>query len=254
MTEIKPCAVVPVYNHAEPLPSALLALHAEGLAIVIVNDGSAAACSAFLQSLPARYPLMTLHVVEHKQNKGKGAAFLTGMQFAAQHGYSHALQIDADGQHDNADIKKMLALMHAEPKALVVAYPAFDETVPKLRFYGRYLTHVWVWIHTLSFTIRDSMCGFRIYPLAASIALMESENVATRMDFDCDFIVRWFWRGYAVAQMESKVIYPVGGVSSFRLVRDNILITKMHTRLFFGMLWRLPGLLLRKWKAHGSCS
>ncbi len=248
----RPCAVVPIYNHATALPNTLNALHEAGLAIVVVNDGSALECSDFLRGLTTELAHIELYLVEHDINQGKGAAFLTGMKHALQLGFSHALQIDADGQHDNNDIPAMLALMNNEPGALIVAYPAYDETIPKLRFYGRYLTHVWVWIHTLSLSIKDSMCGFRIYPLVEAISLMEEENVAKRMDFDCDFIVRWFWRGYGLSQMESKVIYPEDGASSFRLVRDNILITKMHTRLFFGMLRRLPSLLANKRNAHGS--
>jgi len=162
-------------------------------------------------------------------------------------GFTHALQIDADGQHATADIPLFLAAMAESPNALIAGYPQFDKSVPLFRYYGRYATHIWVWINTLSTTIRDSMCGFRLYPLNAACELFRSENIGNRMDFDCEFIVRWYWRGLAIKQLKTQVIYPESGNSNFKLLRDNALISWMHTKLFFGMLLRIPSLLrLRK--------
>lgn len=123
--------------------------------------------------------------------------------------------------------------------------PEYDESVPKGRLYGRYLTHLWVWINTLSFAIRDSMCGFRIYPLAPVLALMAQEPIGRRMDFDVEIIVRLFWRGVAVINLPTRVTYPSDGVSHFDVWRDNVRISRMHARLFFGTSRRLPRWLLR---------
>jgi len=120
--------------------------------------------------------------------------------------------------------------------------------VPRGRLYGRYATHIWVWINTLSLSIRDSMCGFRVYPLASTLALLDSERVGRRMDFDSEILVRLFWRGQPMHWLPVRVHYPLDGVSHFQLWRDNWLISAMHARLFFGMLWRAPRLLWRRWR------
>jgi hypothetical protein len=118
--------------------------------------------------------------------------------------------------------------------------------VPRSRLYGRYATHVWVWINTLSLDIRDSMCGFRMYPLASLLPLLERTRIGARMDFDSDVIVRLHWRGVPVRNQPTRVTYPQDGISHFRLWRDNVRISALHARLFVGMLWRSPLLLWRK--------
>jgi hypothetical protein len=158
------------------------------------------------------------------------------------------LQVDADGQHEIGDIPRFLAQSAAHPDAVISGCPIYDRSVPALRLYARYLTHVWVWINTLSLDIRDSMCGFRVYPLAPVIALIKRRRVGQRMNFDTEVIVRLFWAGVPVQNLATRVSYPLDGVSHFRAFRDNVLITRMHVSLFFGMLPRIPSLLGRKWR------
>jgi hypothetical protein len=115
--------------------------------------------------------------------------------------------------------------------------------------YARYLTHIFVWINTLSLDIKDSMCGFRLYPLDAVMELVGHQPIGHRMNFDTDILVRLYWQGLDVINLPTRVTYPSDGVSHFRLFLDNVLITRMHTILFFGMLLRFPVLLTRKiWK------
>ena len=133
---------------------------------------------------------------------------------------------------------------------MIAGYPIYDETVPAIRLYARYLTHVWVWINTLSLEIRDSMCGFRVYPLAPVMQLIARQKVGLRMDFDTEILVRLYWAGLAVVNLPTRVAYPTDGVSHFRVWLDNVLITRMHTVLFFGMLPRIPRLLARKWRTQ----
>jgi hypothetical protein len=116
--------------------------------------------------------------------------------------------------------------------------------------YGRYATHIWVWINTLSFDIKDSMCGLRVYPVAAVTALAARRSIGARMNFDTDILVRLYWDGLAVVNLPTRVSYPADGVSHFRVWRDNVLISWMHTKLFFGMLPRIPSLLARKWRVQ----
>ncbi|MDH3446482.1 MAG: glycosyltransferase family 2 protein [Deltaproteobacteria bacterium] len=245
----KPCVVIPVYNHEHAVGPVVAGVLAHGLPCIVVDDGSSTSCSIALDALAAREPAnMTL--LRHPVNRGKGAAVLTGMRHAAGAGYSHALQIDADGQHRVSDIPRFLEHSAAHPAALIAGCPQFDEGAPALRVYARYLTHVWVWINTLSRQIKDSMCGFRVYPLQAVIALDQRQRLGERMNFDIDVIVRLYWAGIEVINIPTPVSYPQDGVSHFRHWMDNILISRVHANLFFGMLRRLPMLIARKWSAE----
>jgi len=239
------CVVIPVYNHEHAIGRVVAAVRAQQLPCLLVDDGSRAACAAALDRLAQQDPA-GVSVLHLPQNRGKGGAVIAGLREAGRRGYSHALQIDADGQHDPADIPQFLALADARPDAVICGVPRYDASVPRGRLYGRYVTHVWVWINTLSLAIRDSMCGFRIYPLAPTLALVDHVSIGRRMDFDTEILVRLYWRGLAVVNQPTHVRYPVDGVSHFRMWRDNLLISRMHARLFFGMLLRLPLLLWRK--------
>ena len=242
---LQPWVVVPVYNHEHAIGITVDHLLPHGVPVLLVDDGSGASCAAALCDLASRHAgQVTLLRLE--QNGGKGAAVIAGMRQVAALGASHVLQIDADGQHDTADVPRFLAESATHPHAVINGRPLYDESVPTGRLVGRYATHVWVWINTLSLDIADSMCGFRVYPLAATLALLDRESVGRRMDFDIEIIVRLHWSGVPIRNLPTRVTYPLDGVSHFRLWRDNARISAMHTRLFFGMLWRLPRLLLRR--------
>jgi predicted LPLAT superfamily acyltransferase len=240
---IRPCLVVPVYDHGAGAAALLERLAPLGLPVVLVNDGSAPDCTALLRGLGARHDWVEL--LEHPQNCGKGSAVLTGLRAAWARGFSHALQIDADGQHDAADAPRFLELAARHPEALIIGRPLFDQSVPRGRLVARYLTHVWVWIETLSLAIPDSMCGFRVYPLRSVMTIADRVSLGRRMDFDPEIAVRLYWQGVPVVPLATRVTYPAGGRSHFRMWQDNWLISCMHTRLVFGMLRRAPRLLLR---------
>lgn len=243
------CVLIPVYDHEHAIGAVVAAVLGHALPCVLVDDGSSPGCARALDALAAANP-DRVQLVRHACNQGKGAAVLTGFQHAAHQGYSHVLQLDADGQHAGADIPRFLALARQHPHAVIAGCPVYDESVPTLRLYARYLTHVWVWINTLSFAIRDSMCGFRVYPVASVMALAGRCALGKRMNFDPEVLVRLHWAGVEVINLPTRVSYPSDGVSHFLAWRDNALITRMHTVLFFGMLRRLPQLLARKWKAR----
>jgi predicted LPLAT superfamily acyltransferase len=239
------CIVVPIYNHKDAIGETLEKLAVHGLPIFLVDDGSDAATREVLNALHDQYaPQLTL--LRRPKNGGKGAAVMDGLRAARVAGYTHALQIDADGQHDAADVPRFIEAARAAPAAVVIGRPVYDASVPKARLYGRYLTHVWVWIETLSLTIRDSMCGFRLYPLAAACALIDEVALPERMDFDIQILVRLYWRHIAFRTLATRVTYAQDGVSHFDVLWDNVRISRSHTRLVCGMLWRLPVLLAHK--------
>jgi len=240
----KPCIIVPIYNHGAGACLLAEKLQAFGLPAIFVNDGSHADCTESLRQLAARHDW--IEVVEHEKNSGKGSAVLSGFRTAQGRGFSHGLQIDADNQHDTDDIPHFLAVAEQNPSAVVTGQPLFDAGAPMGRKMARYLTHVWVWVETLSFTIQDSMCGFRVYPIDAVTGLAERVRIGQHMDFDSDILVRLFWTGMPVISLPTAVTYPPDGISHFRMFRDNVLITRMHVRLVFGMLWRAPWLIYRR--------
>ncbi len=240
----RPCLLIPCYNHGRQIGRTLAGLSGYRLPCLLIDDGSEASTAAEVDRLATRHAWV--QVIRLPQNQGKGVAVAAGLTAAMRQGYSHALQIDADGQHDAGDVPKLLAVAETEPEALVSGLPNFGDDMPGARRYGRYITHFWVWVETLSFEIKDSMCGFRVYPVAATLAALRGQRIGRRMDFDTDIMVRLYWAGTPVRFVPTRVVYPPDGESRFAPLMDNLRISWMHTRLVFGMLLRLPFLLGRR--------
>jgi len=241
----KPAIVIPVYNHEDAIKNTLKQVLEYGYPTVLVDDGSEAKCRKVLEILATQYSEQ-VYLVQLGTNLGKGGAVKAGMRFLLDQGFSHALQVDADGQHNISDLPIFIQSAEKEPTSLICGCPIYDHSVPKHRYYCRYLSHIWVWINTLSFAIKDSMCGFRVYPLDETCKLINRSSCGNRMSFDTEVLVRWLWSGHKIKNMPTKVLYPKNGVSHFNAVKDNVLIACMHTRLFFGMILRLPVLLWNK--------
>jgi glycosyltransferase involved in cell wall biosynthesis len=243
---MKNCVIIPVYNHQEAIIHVVEALKPFRLPCYLVNDGSSEQCSAVLRRI-ALHENDWITLYERDRNGGKGAAVVDGFQLAIADGFTHAIQIDADGQHRLADISRFLAASERHPDKLILGKPRFDATVPKKRLYGHQFTNLWIWINTLSVAIADGMCGFRCYPLVAVEKLLKSVKLGQRMDFDIEIVVRLYWQGVDVVNIDTEVRYPLDGISHFKMLQDNLLISKKHAQLFFGMLLRWPRLLLRHW-------
>ncbi|MGH8403781.1 MAG: glycosyltransferase, partial [Gammaproteobacteria bacterium] len=236
-------ALIPVYNQHTCLEQIAMRLRAFGLPCLFVDDGSDASTKTILRGIISS--MTGVECLTLASNQGKGAAVMAGFEYTAKQGYTHALQVDADGQHDLDDVPALLKLTEANPDRLISGAPLFDSSVPRARFYGRYLTHVLVWIETLSLQLRDSMCGFRVYPLAPTLTLMRRTRIGRRMDFDTDIMVRLYWCGVDTVFLPTRVRYPEDGISHFRLFTDNARMIWLHIRLLLGMLPRVPSLLRR---------
>ncbi|HEM8023787.1 glycosyltransferase family 2 protein [Enterobacter ludwigii] len=244
----RPCVLIPCYNHGAMMAKVLSRLAPFGLPCLVVDDGSDEQTRRILERLAAGQPQVTL--VRLAQNAGKGAAVIKGLEESARAGYTHAVQVDADGQHAIEDIPKMLALAERHPEALISGQPIYDDSIPRSRLYGRWITHVWVWIETLSLQLKDSMCGFRVYPVSPTLQLAARVSLGKRMDFDTEVMVRLYWQGNTSYFLPTRVTYPPDGLSHFDALKDNVRISLMHTRLFFGMLPRIPTLLFRRRRQH----
>ncbi len=237
----KPCVVIPIYNHHLKIKAIVTRLIEMDLPCYLLDDGSDADCMHTLDQLKS---IRGVTLLRWPNNRGKGAVVCDGLAQAHADGYSHALQIDADGQHNLADVAHMLNEAESHPDCVISAQRAYDD-MPRHRKNGRLVTDIWVWINTLSLMIKDSMCGFRVYPLQSTLALLNRKSVGKRMDFDTDILVRLHWQGLDVLHVPTHVTYEAEIPSHFDILKDNLRISRMHTCLFFGMLIRIPSLLAR---------
>lgn len=240
---MKLLAVIPHYNHPKTIGVVARAMGKMNIDCLIVDDGSDAASKTALVGLAAE----GFSVIYRGKNGGKGAAVKEGIRYAYQHGYSHVLQVDADAQHQLSDAQKLIEAAIKMPHAIVCAKPVYGADAPKSRLYGRKITNFWLVINTLSFDIKDGMCGFRIYPVMATFDVIENEYVGDFMDFDAELLVRLHRHDYPFVWVPTPVAYAQDGVSHFRPWQDNVLISKMHARLFFNMLGQLPRWLKKRW-------
>ena len=229
---MKTLALIPHYNHPTTISHVVQTMRGFGLNVLIVDDGSREECKPVLQALASD----GIDVLYRPINGGKGAAVKTGLEYAEEHGYTHVLQVDADGQHCLNDTPKLLAAAEQNPEAVVCGWPQYGDDAPKARLYGRKITDFWNMLHTWSCDIKDGMCGFRLYPLAPALSVVREETVGDRMDFDTEILIRLYWRNVKPVWVKTPVQYAADGVSHFDAFADNVRISKMHTRLFFGML------------------
>jgi glycosyltransferase involved in cell wall biosynthesis len=244
---VKLCIVIPHYDQVDQFTTMLPRLAQQNLPLIIVDDHSPAESFARLaKAIDAYTSGATLIRLDF--NQGKGRAVRVGLRAARDAGYTHSVQVDADGQHDVAEIPALAAEAERFPRHVVCGQPVFDRDIPAVRYYARYITLALCWVESVSVEIRDAMCGFRVYPLDQTLDLCEGARVGSRMDYDPEILVRAVWAGVGLRFVPVRVAYPEKGASRFRYVRDNLLISWMHTRLLAGMLARLPFLLLRNWR------
>jgi len=252
----KTVAVVPVYNHGETVGDVVATLRGYGLPVILVDDGSDTFTARIVDEIVSIKQSFgpPVKLVRLPNNRGKGAAVMTGLRSAYGYKATHVLQVDADGQHGLEVVPRFLDASAQNPDAVIAGYPLYDAMVPRARFYGSHLALALVWINTLSRRIAGPMCGFRLYPLAKVKDILPTMAYALRMDFDTEIAVRLDWENVPFVNLPVAVRYPLGGISHFRIVRDNLRILAMHVRLFFGMIRRLPNLLFRHPALFSYCS
>lgn len=239
--------IIPSYNTGAILEKTVREVLHYYYPVWVVIDGSTDDSPTLLCALAKQYP-HHLKVIHLTKNIGKGAAIFTAIQQAQAQGFTHVLTMDADHQHPAASIAHFMKLSAKHPQAMILGKPVFEASAPALRVQGRKISNSWVNLETLNWGIGDSLFGMRLYPIADLIAVMKSTRWARRFDFEPEVAVRLAWRGVPVINLDTPVRYlreDEGGVSQFRYLRDNILLTGMHIRLLFGFLIRLPKLLSR---------
>ena len=239
--------LIPSYNPGRKVFDTVREARAQWNPVWVVVDGSTDGSADWLRAQAAQDP--GLRVIVLPENRGKGAAVLAGISQAQAAGFTHALTMDSDGQHPADLIPAFMAASLDRPEAMVLGKPVFAADAPALRVNGRKVSNGWANLETLWMGIGDSLYGFRVYPIAPLQRIMEANRWMRRFDFDPEAVVRLCWAGVPPLNRDAPVRYlrpDEGGVSHFRYLRDNTLLTWMHTRLFLGFLLRLPWLLARK--------
>jgi hypothetical protein len=243
---MKACVLIPSYNSGALLRQTLAGALAEWDDVFVVIDGSTDGSDRDLETLAGEKSRLRVHRLP--ENRGKGSAVLAGITLAQEEGFTHALAMDADGQHPANHIRRFMETGRAHPEALVLGVPIFEASAPALRVNGRKVSNWWANVETCWWGIHDSLFGMRLYPIEPLRAVFAKTHFARRFDFDPEVAVRLCWRGVPVINLRTPVRYLTaeeGGISQFRYLRDNTLLTGMHIRLFFGFLIRLPLLLMR---------
>jgi glycosyltransferase involved in cell wall biosynthesis len=239
--------LVPSYNPGPKVFAAIREALDRWAPVWVVIDGSTDESVQGLLAMAANEPGLRVFVLP--ENRGKGAAVLFGLREARNLGFTHALTMDSDGQHPAERIQAFMQASMASPGAMVLGRPVFDSSAPSLRVRGRRISNWWANLETLWAGIDDSLYGFRVYPIEALIAVMQRQLWMRRFDFDVEAVVRLCWRGVRPINLAAPVRYfrpEEGGVSHFNYGRDNVLLTWMHFRLFWGFILRLPSLSVRR--------
>lgn len=239
--------LIPSYNPGEKVYETVRGARRYWAPVWVVVDGSTDGSAECLQAMAAEDA--ALRVIVLPRNSGKGAAVLHGIEHATQAGYTHVLTMDSDGQHPPERIPAFMAESARQPTAMILGVPVFDVSAPALRVKGRRVSNWWANLETLWTGIGDSLFGFRVYPVRPLIEVMRAQRWMRRFDFDPEAVVRLCWRGVMPVNLPAPVRYydaAQGGVSHFRYLRDNALLTWMHLRLFTGFVLRLPLLLARR--------
>jgi glycosyltransferase involved in cell wall biosynthesis len=239
--------LIPSYNPGDKVFETVSAALAVWSPVWVVVDGSTDGTGEALERLAEQQP--ALRVLTLSQNQGKGSAVLHGMVAARTAGFTHALTMDSDGQHPATLIPTFMQASQRDARALVLGRPVFDASAPMLRVRGRRVSNFWANLETGFAGIGDSLYGFRVYPIADAVSVMQSSRWMRRFDFDPELSVRLVWRGLRPLNLDAPVKYlseSEGGVSHFQYGRDNVLLTGMHLRLFAEAVVRAPALLWRR--------
>ncbi len=243
--------LIPSFNPGAKVYETVRAAREHWNPVWVVVDGSTDGSAAGLQALARQDD--GLRVLILPRNQGKGAAVLHGLEHAAAAGFTHVLSMDSDGQHPPGSIPAFMAASARQPAAMILGVPVFDASAPALRVKGRRVSNGWANLETLWTGIGDSLFGFRVYPVQALLRVMRGQLWMRHFDFDPEAVVRLCWHGVRPVNLPAPVRYyraDEGGVSHFRYLRDNALLTWMHARLMAGFVLRLPLLLL--WRAQGK--
>lgn len=242
--DFKPAILIPVYRHGKACAQVVEQILRYEIPVILVDDGNTEETKKYLEQIRQNHPEVELVVLD--KNRGKGGAMKAGVIFAKNAGYSHVLQMDADGQHDSARIPFFIEKSRLSPEKLICGYPEYDESAPGHRKNAHKFANTWCAIITWSGKIVDALCGFRVYPVEAAYGFFSKSFFDKRMGFDVEILIKLLWAGVDIEFYPVKVTYPSDGISNFHAFRDNVRISWVFTRLCLKMILLSPLFLWRK--------
>lgn len=226
VSTIRPVVIIPTYNNERTIAEVIDAVKKHCSDIIVVNDGSTDSTINILQNTDGIY------LVDYAVNKGKGIALQEGFKVANSKGYTHAITFDADGQHLAIDIPLMLKKIVEEPGTLwigdrIITVKDGVEQPPRSRF-GRRFGAFWFRFYTGKY-IRDTQCGFRVYPLAE---INKLECTSPRYEYEIEILISAAWNDIPVKSVSIHLLYhlPDERVSHFRPVRDFLRISRINSK------------------------
>lgn len=219
-TELKFLAVIPHYNHNASLKQVAQGCLAQNCPVLIVDDGSTTSPEQTVEGLNVSF-------IRHKTNSGKGSAILTAATWARKNGFTHIITIDADAQHNPAQIPLFIQAAKQSPQALIIGVREFDESVPFSSRFGRKFGNFWVHLQTGT-PVNDIQSGYRCYPLEMLKVL---KVYFKRYAFEVEIVVRALWAGFKVKEVPVSVVYTKQRISHFSKFKDNLRLTLLNTYL-----------------------
>jgi predicted LPLAT superfamily acyltransferase/uncharacterized protein (DUF2062 family) len=228
---------IPVYNNPTTIVSVIEAcLHHTEFPILVVDDGSDESVEALFQAaLPQGNARVSF--IRHSENRGKGIALQTAFKEALRLGHTHLVTIDGDGQHDAAEIPKLVHAARENSWALIIGDRDMNtDNVPGSSSFGKKLSNFWVRYQT-EVGVADSQSGYRIYPL---FFLQNMSFFCKKYDFEIEVLTRLIWKGVAVKNVRVSVRYfpKEIRVSHFHKWKDNFRISIANTFLTIGAMLR----------------
>lgn len=229
------CVVIPTFNNAGTVGDVARRSLAQGLPVIVVDDGSTDATPQVLAGLDVT-------VIRQDPNRGKGIALRTGLRAARERGYRFAVTLDADGQHFPEDIPQLLAA--GGEKTLVVGSRNLSaDGMPSGNTFANRFSNFWFAVQTLH-RLPDTQTGFRLYPLESLPPLW---LMTARYEAELTLLVFSAWRKLRLVPIPVRVTYPDDRVSHFRPFQDFARISLLNTVLcVLALLYGYPSMLLRR--------
>ena len=226
----KICVIIPTYNNATTIRRVIEDVEKYCSSIIVVNDGSTDDTAAILQSIPS-----PIEVVSYPDNRGKGYALVTGFKKATALGYTHAITIDADGQHFADDIPCFIEGLKHNPEGFIVGCRNLtEENMPRQNTFANRFSNFWFRLQT-GINLPDTQSGYRLYTLSSLKGL---NLITSRYESELELLVYAAWAGVDITSVNVKVYYPPAEerVSHFRPIYDFFRISVLNTVLCLGAL------------------
>lgn len=247
----RPAVLIPTFNNAGTLAEVLAAVTALGLAVIVVDDGSTDTTPDILKLWSSPAPETARTVIRHSVNRGKSDALRTGFAVAAKAGFTHAVTIDSDGQHDPAQIPALLEAARASPTALILGVRSEQiENCPPGSLRARRVANALTALEC-GLRLTDTQCGLRVYPLGLVAAVACRTR---RYGYEAEIIPRAAWAGCPIKEVPIDCVYfpPERRVSHFQPWRDSLRQLGMHAGLILRALIPWPRRPHWPGEAHGG--